>query len=125
MREFRCRCRLAGSVHAGDQDRGWFALRSMDWGRSRRQNARDLRAHRLDHVANSEQSPSLALLERLADSHCHRYAEIGSDYRCLQLVPIDGLAAELFREGFEKVHLLVMSSGVSRHRGTDIFAPKN
>src|SRR5438309_2236169 len=29
MREFRCRCCFAGSVHADNQDHGWLAVRSM------------------------------------------------------------------------------------------------
>src|SRR5215469_15027971 len=54
MREFRRRCCFAGSVHADDQDDGWLAVGSMNWRPARWQNARDLRAHRFDHVANSK-----------------------------------------------------------------------
>ena len=70
-----------------------------------RQNSRNLRAHRFDHIANPKQSPSFAFLERFDDSHCHRHAEIGTDERFFQLIPIDGFASKLLREGLKEIHV--------------------
>ena len=103
VREFGRRRCLAGSVHADDQNHGRFAGRSTNWRRIARQNARDLFAHRFDYVADSEQGPRLAFLERLDDSQCHRDAEIGADERFFELIPIDRLACELVCERLKKI----------------------
>src|ERR1041385_1398476 len=72
----RRRC-FAGSVHANNQNHGWFSGRLTNWRRVARQNPRDLSAHCLDHIPDSQQSPSLAFLEGLDDSHRHRHTETG------------------------------------------------
>jgi hypothetical protein len=70
----------------------------MNWRWIAWQNPRDLFADSFDYVADSEESPRLAFLERFDDLHRHRHTEIGSDKRFLQLIPVDRFPGELFRE---------------------------
>src|SRR5215211_972500 len=74
-RELCRRCCLASAIHAHKQNYGWLPLRLANWCRIARQNARELFADSLNHIADSQQRPRLAFLERFDDAHRHRHSE--------------------------------------------------